>query len=64
MRILVRITTKQAVEKFDELLKEADGCIIARGYISAQQAIEGVLQQQLNMIRKAHLHLKPIIISS
>jgi pyruvate kinase len=35
MKILVRITTKEAVERFDEILKEADGCIIARGYISA-----------------------------
>lgn len=35
MRVLVRITTKEAIENFEAMLNEADGCIIARGYISA-----------------------------
>lgn len=40
MKILVRITTKAAVDNFQEIIKEADGCIIARAYISVQSAIE------------------------
>jgi pyruvate kinase len=33
MKILVKITTKEAVDNFKEIVSESDGIIIARAYI-------------------------------
>jgi pyruvate kinase len=34
MKVLVRITTKEAVDNFAEIVKSADGCILARAYLA------------------------------
>jgi pyruvate kinase len=35
MHIFVRITTKEGMDNFDQIMEVADGCIIARVYIAA-----------------------------
>jgi len=64
LKVLVRITTKEAVENFKEIAQESDGVIIARAYILVQCAIETVVYQELDMIRKGIQLLKPVIVSS
>lgn len=43
LKVLVRITTKEAVDNFEDIAKESDGVIIARAYILVQCAIETVV---------------------
>lgn len=44
MKIYVRITRKAAVDNFERIMKEADGCIIARAYIAIETPVEEVIK--------------------
>jgi pyruvate kinase len=60
----VRITRKAAVENFAEIMKQADGCIIARAYIAIETPVEDVIKQQYEMIQTCQRMLKPVLIST
>jgi pyruvate kinase len=54
----------EGVLNFEEVLSEADGCIIARAYIAIQSPVEDVVKQQYDMIHTCRKQLKPAIIST
>jgi pyruvate kinase len=44
MKIYVRITRKAAVENFENIMNDADACIIARAYIAIEEPFEDVIK--------------------
>ena len=64
MRLIAKIQSAEAVHNFDEILKEADGIMISRGYLSVYRPVEKLFFKQKEMIRKCHEAGKPVIIVS
>jgi len=59
--IIVKIERYDAVKNFDEILKYADGVMIARGDLGIEIPIEDVPTVQKKLIKKANIAAKPVI---
>jgi pyruvate kinase len=59
--IIAKIETRQAVENFDEIVKKADGVMVARGDLGVELEIEDVPALQKTIIAKANATGKPVI---
>ncbi|MCS7008511.1 MAG: pyruvate kinase, partial [Chthoniobacterales bacterium] len=59
--IIAKIERILALEKIDEILKEADGIMVARGDLGIEVPIERIAVLQKNLISKARSMAKPII---
>jgi pyruvate kinase len=62
--VYARIENHEGLNNFEDILKEADGIVIARGPLSMDLASEKVYQAQNWMIEKANQVAKPVIIST
>ncbi len=60
-RLLAKIEKPQAVVRFDEILDEADGVMIARGDLGVEMPLEDVPLVQKRLIRKSIHAGKPVI---
>jgi pyruvate kinase len=60
-RIIAKIETEEAIEKFDEILKEVDGIMVARGDLAVEVPKERVPVLQKKMIQKANQQGKFVI---
>jgi pyruvate kinase len=59
--VIAKIETRQAVENFDEIVKEADGVMVARGDLGVEMEVEDVPVLQKEIISKANAAGKPVI---
>ena len=62
--IISKIEHTLAIKNFDEILKESDGVMIARGDLGIEVPIEEVPILQRNMIRRANIWAKPAIVAT
>ena len=62
--IISKIEHKLGVKNFDEILKESDGVMIARGDLGIEVPIEEVPILQRDLIRRANIWAKPAIVAT
>ena len=62
--IISKIEHTLAIQNFDEILKESDGVMIARGDLGIEVPIEDVPILQRDLIRRANIWAKPAIVAT
>ncbi|MFX1561311.1 MAG: pyruvate kinase [Promethearchaeota archaeon] len=62
--IISKIEHTLAIKNFDEILKDSDGVMIARGDLGIEVPIEEVPILQRDLIRRANLWAKPAIVAT
>ncbi|MBI3233288.1 MAG: pyruvate kinase [Bacteroidetes bacterium] len=63
-RIIAKIEKPEAVENFDEILKETDGVMVARGDLGVEMPLQQVPVIQKNIIKKCIIAGKPVIVAT
>lgn len=63
-RIMAKVETKSAVENVDEIVREADAVIIARGDLAAEVPLESVPVIQRKIIETGRRYATPTIIAT
>jgi pyruvate kinase len=64
IKIIAKIERALALPIADDIIKEADGIMIARGDLGVEMPIEELPILQKDLIRKAHWHGKPAIVAT
>lgn len=64
VKIIAKIERGTAMPEVDNILKEADGIMIARGDLGIEMPLEELPILQKELIRHAHWHKKPAIVAT
>lgn len=62
--IIAKIEKPEALENIDEILQECDGIMVARGDLGVEIPMEEVPLAQKNLVHKAKMLRKPVIIAT
>jgi len=63
-RVIAKIEKPEAVRHIDDILKETDGLMVARGDLGVEIPMEEVPLLQKKLVRKSLRHAKPVIIAT
>ncbi|EGR27483.1 pyruvate kinase, putative [Ichthyophthirius multifiliis] len=61
-QIFSKIQNSESLLNFEEIAKNSDGIIIARGYLTLYVAAENLFTLQAQMIKYCHEYLKPVFV--
>lgn len=61
MQLIAKIEDQQGVDNIDEILKEVDGIMVARGGLGVELGLEKVPMVQRHLIERANAVCKPVI---
>ena len=64
IKIIAKIENLEGVENIDEILEDCYGIMVARGDLGIELPAQKIPVVQRNLIRKAILHKKPVIIAT
>jgi pyruvate kinase len=64
IKIIAKIERATALPVIDEIIKESDGIMIARGDLGVETPFENLPILQKELIRLAHWHKKPAIVAT
>lgn len=64
IKLIAKIERAIALESIDEIIKESDGIMVARGDLGIELPMEDLPIIQKNLVRHAHWHGKPVIIAT
>lgn len=64
IKIIAKIENMEGVEKIDQILEYAYGIMVARGDLGIELPGEKIPGIQRNLVRKAMIHQKPVIIAT
>jgi len=59
--VIAKIERSQAVQNFDEIIREADGAMVARGDLGVEMGIDRIPLLQKDIIKRANAAGKPVI---
>lgn len=63
-KLIVKFETKAAIENMDEIVKEADAIMVARGDLAVEAPAESVPSVQRQLISLGHQYSKPTIVAT
>ena len=63
-KVFAKVENKQALKNIDEIIREADGIIVARGDLGICLPIYKVSIFQKEIIRKCRVHKKPVVVAT
>ena len=63
-RVIAKIEKPEAIRDIDNIIKEADGVMVARGDLGVEMAMEKVPVMQKMIVRKSTAASKPVIIAT
>jgi len=64
IKIISKIERATALNAIDEIIKESDGIMVARGDLGVETPVEELPLLQKDLIRHAHWHKKPAIVAT
>ncbi|MCT4583031.1 MAG: pyruvate kinase [Flavobacteriales bacterium] len=63
-RVIAKIEKPEAIEDLDDIIKQADGIMVARGDLGVEIPMENVPLIQKQIINKSIEHAKPVIVAT
>ncbi|MDX1651228.1 MAG: pyruvate kinase [Brumimicrobium sp.] len=63
-RVVAKIEKPEAIEDIDEIIRQSDALMVARGDLGVEIPMEDVPLVQKMLIKKCYLHAKPIIVAT